>query len=159
MSGFRQVNPAQAGPTALGILLPPGRKTLVLLRPRSLEWDLVPLRPDEMEPGEPPFWEVEREGGTHLASELHGALEEWSRGGLGRVEPMPAPGGKGYQVRAGVGRFVLVACHRIPGAPYKPAIFASVSQALNAAERVAAVLCPSAGSDQEIYFNTDNFQK
>src|SRR5262249_27056896 len=151
MLRFRQVKAGQAGPAALGILLPPGRRTLVLLRPRSLEWDLVPLRPDETEASESPFWEVEPDQGARLASELHRELEEWARGGLGRVEPMPARGGKGYQVRIGVGRFVLVACDRVPGAPYKPAVFASVSQALAAAERIAAVLCPRAGTTQEIY--------
>lgn len=159
MSPFRQVTPSQAGPEALGILLPPGRQTLVLLRPRPLEWDLVPLRPDETEPSESPFWEVERDEGTRLASELHGALEEWSRGGLGRVEPVPAPGGKGYQVRVGIGRFVLVACDRVPGAPYKPAVFASVNQALTAAEGIASVLCPGAEAGQEMYINTENFHK
>ena len=159
MSRFQRVNPSQAGPTALGILLPPGRRTLVLLRPRSLAWDLVPLRPDETEPSETPFWEVERDEGARLAAELHGGLEEWAQGGLGRVEPMPAPGGKGYQVRAGIGRFVLVACDRVPGARYKPAVFASVSQALAAAERIAAVLCPGADAKQEIYINTDQFTK
>jgi len=159
MSRFRQVNPSQAGPAALGILLPPGRKTLVLLRPRSLDWDLVPLHPDETEASQSPFWEVERDEGTRLAADLHSALEEWAQGGLGRVEPMPAPGGKGYQVRVGVGRFVLVACDRIPGAPYKPAVFASVSQALAAAERVVAVLCPRAEVRQEMYINTENFHK
>src|SRR5207244_5613425 len=110
MSRFQQVNPSQAGPTALGILLPPGRRTLVLLRPRSVAWDLVPLRPDETEPFETPFWEVERDEGARLAAELHGGLEEWAQGGLGRVEPMPAPGGRGCQVRAGIGRLVLLAC-------------------------------------------------
>jgi hypothetical protein len=130
-----------------------------LLRPRALDWDLVPLRADESEGPQTPFWEVDHEEGTRLASQLHRVLEEWAEGGLGRVEPMPAPGGKGYQVRVGVGRFVLVACDRVPGAPYKPAMFASVSKALAAAQRIADMLCPGADVSQEIYFNTDNFQK
>ena len=64
MSRFQRVNPSQAGPAALGILLPPGRRTLVLLRPRSLDWDLVPLRPDEIEGSQTPFWEVDRDEGS-----------------------------------------------------------------------------------------------
>jgi hypothetical protein len=159
MPPFRRVIAREAGPAALGILLPPGRRTLVLLRPRSLDWDLVPLRPDETEDPQTPFWEVDRDEGTKLAQELHHELEEWSRGGLGRVEPMPAPGGKGYQVRVGVGRFVLLACERIHGAPYKPAVFATVTKALEAAEDITSVLCPHPGDDQEIYFNTDQFTK
>ena len=131
----------------------------MLLRPRSLDWDLVPLRPDESEGPQSPFWEVDREEGARLVSELHGELEKWAAGGLGRVEPMPAPGGKGYQVRVGVGRFVLVACERVPGTPYEPALFASVSKALAGAEHIASVLCPHPEARQEIYFNTDQFTK
>jgi hypothetical protein len=140
-------------------LLPPGRRTLVLLRPRSLNWDLVPVRPDETEGPQVLFWEVDREEGASLVSELYFGLEQWASGGLGRVEPLPAPGGKGYQVRAGVGRFVLIACDRVPGQPYKPALFDTVSAALTAAESIATVLRPSPSAIQEIYFNTENFRK
>jgi hypothetical protein len=159
MSGFLRVIPSQAGPAALGILLPPGRRTMVLLRPRSLDWDLVPLRPDETEGPQTPFWEIDRDQGASLVSELHRGLEEWAGGGLGRIEPMPAPGGKGYQVRVGVGQFVLVACERVPGEPYRPALFATVTKALAAAERITSVLCPRPDANQEIYFNTDQFTK
>jgi hypothetical protein len=138
--------------------MPRGPRTLVILRPRSLAWDMVPVRPD----GEPDqgtlFWEVNREEGASLISELHRSLEEWASGGLGRVEPAPAPGGVGYHVRVGVGRFVLLTCGRFPGVPYKPEIFDNVSQALAAAERIASVLCPAADTAQEIYFNIDNFR-
>ncbi len=158
-SPFRQVEASGAGPEALGLLLPPGRRTLVLLRPRSLDWDLVPVRPDETAGPQTLFWEVDRNEGAKLVSELYFRLEDWALGGLGRVEPMPAPGGKGYQVRAGVGRFVLIACDRIPGQPYKPALFDTVSAALSAAERITAILRPGPGATQEIYFNTENFRK
>jgi hypothetical protein len=159
MSPFQHVEASQASRSALGILMPPGPRTLVILRPRSLDWDLVIVRPD----GEPNprtlFWEITRDEGAELVTELRGNLEEWAHGGLGRVEPVPAPGGVGYHVRVGVGRFVLLTCGRVPGVPYKPAVFDSVSQALTAAERIAAVLCPAPNSRQEIYFNTDNFRK
>jgi len=158
-SPFRQVEASEAGPDALGILLPPGRRTLVLLRPRSMDWDLVPIRPDGDEGPQTLFWEVDRDEGTRLVEELHRGLEDWCFGGLGRVEPVSAPGGKGYQVRAGIGRFVLIACDRIPGAPYKPAVFDTVSAALAAAEHITVVLSPGPGAIQEIYFNTDNFRK
>jgi hypothetical protein len=158
-SPFRQVEASEAGPNALGILLPPGRRTLVLLRPRCLEWDLVPIRPDGSEGPQTFFWEVDRVEGQKLVEEFRRGLEDWASGGLGRVEPMPAPGGKGYQVRAGIGRFVLIACERIPGAPYKPAVFDAVSAALSAGERITSVLRPGPGAIQEIYFNTENFRK
>jgi hypothetical protein len=94
-----------------------------------------------------------------LARELFGALEAWAGGGLGRVEPVPAAGGTGYQVRVGVGGFVLITCPRIPGAPYEPMVFPKVGEALTAAERIAAVLCPGQDSNQEVYFNTGNFAR
>ncbi len=159
MPPFLHVEASQAGRSALGILMPPGARTLVILRPRSLDWDLVPVQPD----GEPDqrtlFWEVNRDEGAKLVRELHGDLEEWAQGGLGRVEPVPAPGGAGYHVRVGVGRFVLITCARIPGVPYKPAVFDNVTKALAAAERIAAILCPPSDGRQEIYFNIDNFRK
>jgi hypothetical protein len=159
MSPFHRVEASQAGHSALGILMPLGPRTLIILRPRSLDWDLVPARPD----GEPDprsiFWEINRDEGATLVTELHRNLEEWAGGGMGRVEPVPAPGGKGYHVRVGVGRFVLIVCDRLPGVPYKPAVFDSVSNALAASERISAVLFPASGKVQEIYFNTDNFRK
>jgi len=159
MSLFQQIEASRASPSALGILMPPGPRTLVILRPRSLEWDLVPLRPDG-EPEQPmQFWEVDRDQGSGLVSELHRSLEEWAQGGLGRVEPVPAPGGVGYHVRIGVGRFVLLTCNRIPGVPYQPAVFHKVRDALAAAERIAAILCPNQNARQEIYFNMDSFRK
>jgi hypothetical protein len=42
MPAFCRVDAQRAGPAALGILVPPGDKTLVVLRPRGLEWDLLP---------------------------------------------------------------------------------------------------------------------
>ena len=53
----------------------------------------------------------------------------------------------------------LSPCDRVPGVPYKPARFDTVSEALDAAELITAVLCPRPGTNQEIYFNTDNFHK
>lgn len=158
MSPFHQIEASQASRSALGILMPRGPRTLVILRPRSLDWDLVPVRPDGESDQRTLFWEVNRDEGEELISELHRSLEEWANGGLGRVEPAPAPGGAGYLVRVGVGRFVLLTCGRVPGVPYKPAVFENVSQALAAAERIAAVLCPAADTPQEIYFNVDNFR-
>jgi hypothetical protein len=159
MSPFLQVEASQASRSALGILMPPGARTLVILRPRSLDWDLVPVHPDDEPDQRTLFWEVNRDEGSGLVQELHRNLEDWAQGGLGRVEPVPAPGGIGYHVRVGVGRFVLLTCNRIPGVSYKPAVFDNVTKALAAAEGIAAVLCPSSGAPQEIYFNIDHFRK
>ena len=45
MPAFRRVDARQAGADALGILVPQGTRTVVILRPRSLAWDLLPLKP------------------------------------------------------------------------------------------------------------------
>ena len=42
MSAFRRVEAQHAGGNALGILVPPGARTVVILRARSLGWDLLP---------------------------------------------------------------------------------------------------------------------
>jgi hypothetical protein len=155
---FRRVEGSRAGTAALGILMPTGPRTLVILRPRALNWDLVPIRPDNNDGPRAVFWEVSRQEGARLAEELFARLQEWVDGGLGRVEPAPAPGGVGYHVRIGVGRFVLITCNRVPGAPYQPAVFENVSKALAASERITSILCPTKDADQEIYFNTDQFR-
>jgi hypothetical protein len=153
MPWFRRVAGNQAGPNALGILLPPGRRTLVVVRPRALDWDLLPLNPNEN--GGPRFWEVGRVEGPDLAQRLFRALEEAARAGSGRVEPVADDGG--YELRAGFGLFVLVACSRRPGEAYQPYLFETLDLALEAAERLQQCLCPARDSEQEVYFNTRNF--
>ena len=67
--------------------------------------------------------------------------------------------GEGYQVRAEVGAFALIACLRVPGRPYKPLEFARAQEAQAAATRLAEVLCPAADADQELYVNNRNFSR
>ena len=153
MSPFRRVDGNQAGPSALGILLPPGRRTLVVVRPRLLDWDLLPLNPNEN--GGPRFWEAARIEAQDVAQRLYRALETSSTDGGARVDAIAADAG--YEVRVGVGSFVLLACGRVPGRPYEPHVFATVSEALVAVERIAACLNPGAGAEQEVYLNTRNF--
>src|SRR5690242_12997246 len=107
MCALRRVADDQAGPAALGILIPPGRRTFLILRPRSLCWDLLLVRA----PGATSFREMGREEANAAAHSLVRALEEWSLGsGGGTVEPVSAPDGRGFLVRAGVEEFHLLAC-------------------------------------------------
>ncbi|MGH9676480.1 MAG: hypothetical protein ACRD36_05205, partial [Candidatus Acidiferrum sp.] len=46
MVQFQRVDAGEAGPSALGILIPPGRRTILIVRPRHLEFDLVLMRPE-----------------------------------------------------------------------------------------------------------------
>lgn len=153
MPSFRRVEGQEAGPTALGILVPPGRRTLVIVRPRALEWDLLPLDPLRLSDGSP-FWEVGSAQAADLARRVAEALE-----GGARVEAIAAASGDGYEVRAGLGTFVLVACRREPGKPYRPHLFATAAEAVQAAEALTAFVCPADGVEQEIYFNARHFAR
>jgi hypothetical protein len=50
MSPLRRVFGERSGPTALGILVPPGRRTVLILRPRALAWDLLLTHPGPAAP-------------------------------------------------------------------------------------------------------------
>jgi hypothetical protein len=150
MGELRRVTDRRAGPAALGILVPPGRRTFLILRPRALAWDLVAVG------GDGAFRELARAEADEAARGLGRALDEWAAGGPGAVEAVAAPGG-GRWLCARVGAFALLACPREPGRPYRPAVFADADSARAAAAQLAAVLCPPAGVAQEMYFNTRHF--
>jgi hypothetical protein len=151
MTRFRCVEAAAAGPAALGILVPPGRRSLVLLRPRGLDYDLLPVRPGGAEPA---FHEVLYDMASSLSLDLYRALEAG-----GRVEVVALTDGSGYRVAAEVGSVTFLACPREPGRAYRPAQFAAREDADALADRLAAVLCPPPGTGHEVYFNTRNFSR
>jgi hypothetical protein len=156
MPAFRRVAGEEAGPSALGILVPPGLRTLVILRPRALDWDLVLEAPRGHAAGSR-FWEVGRHQAAGLSMGIDRALEQWSAGGEGRVDVFPNPDGPGFLIQPVAGPFILIACRRVPGQPYRPAVFASEPEARREAERLSSVLCPTADANQEFYCNTQHF--
>jgi hypothetical protein len=155
MCSFRRVEGEQAGPAALGILVPPGRRTFLILRPRSLAWDLLLVRLDDGSA----FQDMSREEATIAAQRLYRALEAWAAGGPGTVEVIPSMEGTGFQLRAVVAAYALLACPREPGKSYHPLVLPDAEAAREAAEALIAVLCPSAGVEQELYFNGRNFTR
>ena len=154
MCALRRVEDERAGPDALGILIPPARRTFLILRPRSLAWDLLLLRAPEGST----FREMSHDEASAAAHALYRALREWASGGAGRVEAVSQPQGQGAWLRARVGPYVLLACARVPGQPYQPLVFADAHAAGAAACRLTAILCPPPGVEQEVYFNTRNFK-
>ena len=44
MAALRRVSDEMAGPGAVGLLLPPGARTVLIVRPRTLAWDLLLMR-------------------------------------------------------------------------------------------------------------------
>jgi hypothetical protein len=158
MAIFRRVDGAEAGPDALGILVPPGRRTLVILRPRALDHDLVPLQ-ESAEDGPPGFAEIDHKEAPGLSQRLYRALEAAAERGTGRVEAVAAVAAGGWWVRALAGPFTLLACRRLPGEAYQPAALPTGVEAAALAAKLAAILFPTADRNQELYFNTRHFSR
>jgi hypothetical protein len=156
---LRWVEANRAGPAALGILLPPGPRTVLILRPRLVPWDLLLVRSGAGGEVGTPFLHLEPDEGQVMAEGVLRALQRWAGGGPGQVDVALAPDGAGYWVQVEVGAFPLIACERRPGQPYRPAAFASAADAAGAAAAIAAALCPTGDSGLEVYLNTRHFTR
>ncbi len=149
MCPMRQVQSDRAGPAALGILVPPGARTFLILRPRALAFDLVLLRPDE-----PAFHDLAPEEGQNAARQLVRALVDRSDN---RIETPTGPGSSGWRLRLTIGPFTLLACPREPGRPYRPLTLPDAATADAAAAALALLLAPADDVVQEVYTNTRYF--
>jgi hypothetical protein len=156
MPPFRRVEDCRAGPHALGILVPPGRRTVVILRPRAVSWDLLALRPGEGPGPHAAFCEFSREEAAGVARQVQRTLEQAACDGGTPVEAVAGPV-HGYRVCVRAGGYTWLACPRVPGQPYRTMEFATLDEACDAAARLAQFLCPAAEAGQEYYFNTQNF--
>jgi len=156
MAAFRRVFGDRAGPDALGILVPPGRRTVVVVRPRALPWDLLLIGPGE---DMIRFRDFALEEAEAAAETIGRALDEWSTGGRGEIQTALAPGAPGFCVQVVVGTFRLIACPRAAGQAYCPMVFATMEEATQAALAMTGVLCPAPGARQEVYFNTRRFAR
>lgn len=154
MCPLRLVADDRAGPAAVGILVPPARRTFLIVRPRSLPFDLLVLA----DACGTAFRDFDREQAGRAAEALFDALTGWSAGSPGRVEETAASG-EGFEVRVHVGPFHLLVCDRRPGQPYAPLLFADADSARAAAGRVATVLRPPADVEQEFYLNSRHFRR
>jgi hypothetical protein len=158
MQPFRRVEDKMAGPTALGILVPPGQRCLVILRPRALPWDLLPTRLGR-EPGSLVFCDFSRDEAAGLARQIQRQLEQFA---LERHNPLEIQGhspGESFLVWLKHGEFFWVVCPRRPGQPYQEMRFASREEAQEAARQIAAYVCPAPEANQEYYFNTQHFSR
>jgi hypothetical protein len=148
---FREVNGEAAGPEAVGILVPPGRRTVVVVRPRSLDFDLLLLRRGTNGQPEAAFHEAGCAEALLLARNLSRAFAADNR-----VVVVLTPDGRGW-IQAEIGTFTLIVSARKPGQPYRPLVFADEASARQAAEALDAILCPAPDVVREIYFNTQHF--
>lgn len=154
MPPFRPVDAAAAGPGAVGILVPPGRRTVIVVRPRSLAFDLLVLRREG-----PGFFEGDRTEAAIEAEKLRQALAACAATDSGRIELIPDAVGGGFLIRLELGAFALLACQRSTGQAYQAMRFATQDDAARASTVLEALLCPPAEANQEIYVNTQHFER
>ena len=96
MSRFRRVEADRAGASALGVLIPPGKRTVIILRPRSLAWDLLPARWSGDPQRPPEFCQLARDDAPAVARKLIEALEDAA---ARQVNPLETFGKAGaYQI-------------------------------------------------------------
>ncbi len=154
MSVFRRVEGSVAGPDALGILVPPGRRTVLIVRPRALPWDLLLLAL----PTRNVFRELTQAEAEAGAATVLRSLQECAAEGRGIVESVARPDG-GWHVRVIIGRYAFLACPRLPGRPYQPLVCWDADEAAQAGCELFAALHPPSGAAQEIYLNTRGFAR
>jgi hypothetical protein len=152
MCPLRRVDDDRAGPNALGFLVPPKRRTFLILRPRALGWDLVLLRDAKTTQ----FQEMARDEAHAAAMRLYRAVEGWIAGGRGAIEEAADHHG-GFSLYVRIADLVFLVCTRRPGEPYTPHSFSDLEAARTAAGQLRAVLCPPSDVEQECYFNTRHF--
>jgi hypothetical protein len=156
MPPFRRVEDRRAGPKALGILVPPGLRTFVILRPRALEWDLLPVRGEDGEAAGQ-FCDFGRDEAAGVARRVQRALEQAAQGASEPVLPTARATEEGHCVVVRAGEWIWAACRRVPGQPYRVHVFANLESARGAASGLHRILCPGADAGQEYYFNTQHF--
>jgi len=156
MPAFRRVDGSAAGPAALGILVPPGGRTVVVVRPRSLDFDLVVLRKGTNGTATNMIHEAGRTEAAILADGLRRALETAAESGAGQIQIVPME--HGFSVRVQVGTFTLLVCPRQPGQAYRPLRLPTEDEARQTADAVDALLSPRPDANRELYVNTEHFQ-
>ncbi len=154
---FARVDQRHAGPSSLGILVPHGARTLVIVRPRALAWDLLPARWDGESGHAPEFCHFTRDEAAAAARKLVRDLENAVSQGNNPVQSFGDQAEKCMQIWVRTEELVWIVCRRAPGQAYQPMIFASRGEVESEAEKIAAVVWPAPASRQEYYFNTQNF--
>lgn len=157
MPVFCRVDDRSAGTRALGILVPPGLRTVVILRPRPLNWDLLPVQWDGAETSRPNFCFFHREEAARIARQLHQYLEQAVSAGHNPVQTLGDPQGSRFQVWVHIGTFYWLLCQRKPGQSYQPICFTNLEEAQSAADLLVPIFFPPADANQEYYFNTQHF--
>ncbi len=159
MPAFRRVDMENAGKSALGILVPGGKRTFVVVRPRSLPWDLLPARwaGDPCVP--PTFCSFDREEAAVVARRFQKSLEAAVRMGENPVQTLGSADPPCFQVWVRTEDLVWITCRRTPGQAYQPIVFATQAEAIQVAEQLSSLLWPDVEANQEYYFNTQKLSQ
>lgn len=151
---FARIDAKRAGPQSLGILVPHGPKTLVIVRPRSLPWDLLPARWDGDRGKPPQFCVFSRDEAAAVARRFVTHLESASKAGAYPLESFGDAQAGRLQMWLRTDEFVWIVCKRAPGEAYQPILFTSLEELTYAEEMIARYVCPAPESTQTYYFNT-----
>lgn len=156
MPPFLRIDQNRAGPAAVGILVPPGQRTTVIVRPRALKWDLLPVR---IEDGvRSAFCQFSRDEAAGVARLLHRDLSATAATGLDPFVLFSQPKASSFQIGIKGGEFYWIVCARTPGRSYEPVEFASEAEAQASVQDIGKFLCPPPDANQEVYFNTQHFK-
>ena len=151
---FQRVDLKHANATALGILVPQGAKTLVIVRPRALTFDMLPARWDGERGHAPQFCAFTRDEAAQVARRLIAALE------AANANPVQTFGdGDCFQVWLRTAEHVWIVCRRAPREAYQPILFATHAEAVCEAEKLSAYVWPAADASQQYYVNTQRLSE
>jgi len=153
MAAFQRIDQRQACATALGILVPPGQRTTVIVRPRALSWDLLPV---QIRDGvRSAFCQFSRDEAAGVARRLHRDLA--SDHAEDPLVILSNSARDGFHVAVRASGFYWLACARAPGQSYQPISFSTETDAELAAQQLAEFVCPKSDANQQVYFNTQHF--
>lgn len=154
---FRRVDAKVAGPTAIGVLVPHGKKTLVVIRMRAMPWDLLPAQWDGDAAVAPRFCSFSRDDAAATARRFITDLQAAAASGDNPVQTFGNAAIGKLQIWVRTANLVWIACERTVGKAYEPATFASHEDAVKAATKIGRCVFPPDGEVQEYYFNTQSF--
>ena len=154
---FRRVEAKLAGPNAMGVLVPHGERTLVVIRPRSLPWDLLPARWSGDPAVAPQFCTFTRNEAPAVAKRFMADLQAALVSNINPMQTFGIAQAGQLQIWVRTNDLVWIACERTPGSAYEPAIFLNLRDAEAAAEKIGRFVFPPTGEVQEYYFNTQSF--
>jgi hypothetical protein len=157
MPAFRRVEPQYASANALGILVPPGPRTVVILRARPLAWDLLAATWNGDPATGPAFCAFGRDEAAHVARRLQQALEDAVARGVNPVETFGDARETSFQVWVRAAELFWIPCRKTAARNYEPLLFSSRNEARRAGEALSRFVWPAADAAQEYYFNTQQF--